>query len=68
MTVSVVCPDFDPPVVFTVAVMVELEPAATRVARPFELIVAVEVVLLLHETPFVRLMVLPSCKVPVAVN
>lgn len=43
-------------------------PIATPVARPVELIVAVAKFELLQVTVFVRFCVLPSLKVPVAVN
>lgn len=52
---------------FWVAVML-LEPAAAPVARPLVLIVAVAVLDEFHVAEVVRFCVLPSLKVPVAVN
>jgi hypothetical protein len=52
---------------FCVALMV-LVPAATPVARPAAVIVATDVFDELHVTEFVRFCVLPSLKLPVAVN
>ncbi len=68
-TVIVVFAVTAPLLVVTVAVMVTCcPPPVTRVATPLLLMVAMEVLLLVHCTTLVRFWVVPSEKVPLAVN
>jgi hypothetical protein len=63
VTVSVVLPEMEPEVARIV-----VEPAPTAVARPAVLIVATVPAEELHVAVLVRSCVVPSLKVPVAVN